>query len=139
MERRQAFGRRVATQQQPQVVRKRPARPSQDTHPVQDTQFAADDIGTETYSPPPPVSESTSVDDELLEWKRARKQTIPWRPLSFTASICFGLAGFVLPDSVNNLVQWPLYALAAASFYVGIKMRRKKRELRKAEKAAAAT
>jgi hypothetical protein len=59
-----------------------------------------------------------SLDDELREWKRARKQNfqIPWRPLSLVASLFFCVASFALPDSVNDVVQWPLYALAAVSF-----------------------
>ena len=66
-----------------------------------------------------------------------RKYQIPWRPIYFMASICFGIASFVLPDSVNNVVQWPLYALMGASFYAGMRMRRKKKAEKKAAKAAA--
>ena len=66
---------------------------------------------TETAEPP--------LDQELLEWTRARKRhfRIPWRQVSLMASLCFGIASFVLPDSVNDSVQWLLYALAAASLY----------------------
>jgi hypothetical protein len=69
--------------------------------------------------------EFSSLDDDLREWKRARKQNfqIPWRPLSLLASLFFCVASFALPDSVNDVVQWPLYALAAASFYVGFRRR----------------
>jgi len=68
----------------------------------------------------------SQLDDDLREWKRARKANfeIPWRPLSLMATLCFGIASFVLPDSVNDTVQWFLYALMAASFYVGIRRRR---------------
>jgi hypothetical protein len=67
----------------------------------------------------------SSLDDDLREWKLARKQNfqIPWRPLSLVASLFFCVASFALPDSVNDVVQWPLYALAAVSFYVGIRRR----------------
>jgi hypothetical protein len=78
----------------------------------------------------PPVNSPTfaqlsSHDEDLQQWKRARKQRFAAlvRPLSFTATACFGIASFVLPDSVNDLVQWPLYALAAVSFYIGIRRR----------------
>jgi len=69
------------------------------------------------------------VDAELEEWKRARRKNfkIPWRPLYIMASICFGIASFVLPDSVNSNVDYLLYALMAASFYAGIKKRREKK------------
>jgi hypothetical protein len=69
--------------------------------------------------------EFSQLDEDLREWKRARKRNfeIPWRPLSLMATLCFGIASFVLPDSVNDTVQWFLYALMAASFYVGIRRR----------------
>ena len=61
------------------------------------------------------------VDHELEAWKQARKQRsrIPWTQLNLMASLCFGVASFVLPDSVNDNVDWLLYALMAASFYAG--------------------
>jgi hypothetical protein len=61
--------------------------------------------------------ESASVDRELQEWKQARAFKIPWRQLSLMASLCFGIASFVLPEPVNTPVQWLLYGLAAASLY----------------------
>ena len=75
----------------------------------------------------PEKSEFSSLDDELREWKQARKRNfeIPWRPLSLMATLCFGLASFALPDSVNDNVQWLLYALAAASLYAGFRKRRR--------------
>ena len=50
--------------------------------------------------------ESSLLDDDLQDWKRARKANfqIPWRPLSLMATLCFGIASFVLPDSVNDTV-----------------------------------
>jgi hypothetical protein len=73
----------------------------------------------------PEKSETPSLDDELRRWKRARRQNfeIPWRPLSLMASMSFGIAAFVLPESVNNAVQWPLYALSAASLYAWFRRR----------------
>jgi len=75
----------------------------------------------------PGKSECDSLDDELRQWKLARKQNfqIPWRPLSLMATLCFGIASFVLPDSVNDDVQWLLYALAAASLYAGFRKRQR--------------
>jgi hypothetical protein len=71
-------------------------------------------------------SEFPSLDDELRQWKLERKRNfeIPWRPLSLMATLCFGIASFVLPDSVNDNVEWLLYALAAASLYAGFRKRR---------------
>jgi hypothetical protein len=75
----------------------------------------------------PEKTEFASLDDELREWKLARKRNfeIPWRPLSIMATLCFGLASFALPDSVNDNVQWLLYALMAASLYAGFRKRRR--------------
>jgi len=70
------------------------------------------------------LSIQPAVDQELQAWKRARAFRIPWRQLSLMASLCFGIASFVLPDSVNENVQWVLYALMAASFLAGITARR---------------
>lgn len=71
-------------------------------------------------------AELPSLDDELREWKRTRKKNfrIPWRQLSLMAGLCFGIASFVLPDSVSDVAQWLLYALMAASFYAGLRKRR---------------
>jgi hypothetical protein len=38
----------------------------------------------------------------------------------------FGIGAWVLPDTVNDNVQWVLYALMAASFYAGFVARRAK-------------
>ena len=74
-------------------------------------------------------AEDRAVDDELREWKKARRKNIrlPWRQISFVASICFGVGSLVLPASVNALVEWPLMGLAAASLIAGFSMRGKPR------------
>ena len=105
-----SFGRRldfqsapVSTRNSVEVAKKIPE--LSDLQPVQ-------------HSIPPTVPEEMSVEDELREWKRSRKRAfkIPWRQLSLMASLCFGLASFVLPEPVNSDVQWLLFALTAASF-----------------------
>jgi hypothetical protein len=75
----------------------------------------------------PEKIELPSLDDELQQWKLERKRNfeIPWRPLSLMATLCFGIGSFVLPDSVNDNVEWLLYALAAASLYAGFRKRRR--------------
>jgi hypothetical protein len=62
-----------------------------------------------------PIGIEKSVDDELAEWKQSRRRVIPWRQLSLMASLSFGIASLVLPDSVAEPVEWLLYALTAAS------------------------
>jgi hypothetical protein len=117
---RQAFGRRIGAQPQtaPMSARVEPIAPS----------VAALFGGTpvEHAAPAAAQTESPSVDRELEEWTRARKQgfKMPWSQLSLMASLCFGIASFVLPDSVNDNVQWLLYALMAVSAYFGFKKRR---------------
>jgi len=70
-----------------------------------------------------------SLADELREWKQSRTSgfEMPWKQISLMASLCFGIASFVLPDGTNAIVNWILYALMAVSFVVGISRRRRKR------------
>ena len=67
-----------------------------------------------------------SVEDEIAAWKAARGSVVPfpWRQLSLMAGLCFGIASFALPAAVNDTMQWPLYALTAISFYVGLHKRK---------------
>jgi hypothetical protein len=67
---------------------------------------------------------SPSVDDEVKEWKKARGFTFPLKPVALMASLCFGVGSFALPASVTEWAQWPLYALSAASLYVGFGRRK---------------
>jgi hypothetical protein len=75
-----------------------------------------------------PASRELSPEEELLAWKaersRERFARIPWRQLSLMAGLCFGIAGFVLPDSANDTLSWLFYALSAASFAAGILKRK---------------
>ncbi|HWY60478.1 MAG TPA: hypothetical protein VNW15_01115 [Rhizomicrobium sp.] len=67
-----------------------------------------------------------SVDDEIKVWKKARGFTFPLKLLTLMASLSFGIASFALPASVTQWAQWPLYALSAASLYVGFGRRKVK-------------
>jgi hypothetical protein len=65
-----------------------------------------------------------SVEDELREWKKSRGRNFPIKPLALMASLCFGIASIALPKELNDEVQYPLYALSAASLYVGFRSKR---------------
>jgi hypothetical protein len=65
------------------------------------------------------------VKEPLMERKPAieRRFKMPWRQLSLMASLCFGVASFVLPDSLNDELNWLLYGLMAISAYAGFSKR----------------
>src|SRR5580693_2537563 len=56
--------------------------------------------------PTSPGETAPSLEDELREWKKSRRKNykLPWRQVSLMASLCFGIAAFVLPDTVNDTV-----------------------------------
>ena len=64
-------------------------------------------------------------DKQPWEWERPEtsRYKLPWRQLSLMASLCFGIASFVLPDSINDELDWLLYGLMAMSMYVGLSKR----------------
>ena len=112
MESRRTFGRRAVPQAPAPCAM--PQAPGRAAEPI-------------PSSLPPDVS-LASIDDEIAAWKAARGSVIPfpWRQLSLMAGLCFGIASFVLPATVNDAVQWPLYALTAISLYVGLRKRKNK-------------
>lgn|ERR1700749_899306 len=88
--------------------------------------FAPVRAGEPVPTPPPTpaneepgVADEISVDQELQAWKDARgsRIAIPWRQVYLMASLCFGIASFVLPDWVNDSVDYLLWALCAMSAY----------------------
>jgi hypothetical protein len=107
----QTFGRRAQT---PKTLPPVPAKFSRPAAPPVKAEVKADTAGP-------------SVDDELREWKKSRRRSFPIRPLALMASLCFGIGSFALPKEINDEVQWPLYALSAASLYVGFRRKREKR------------
>jgi hypothetical protein len=115
-----SFGRRVTQSQSPMARTKVEA-------DEQGGNAASGRAALESPLQPFPASPNLpSVEQELLEWRQGRQGfKVPWRPLSLMASLCFGIASFVLPDSVNDNVQWLLYALMAASLYAGFSKRRR--------------
>jgi len=71
-----------------------------------------------------PPSSELPVDEELRRWKAERSQTLfyrlPWKQFSLFASISFGVASFVLPDSVNDAVNYLLWGLSLIGFAIWI-------------------
>jgi hypothetical protein len=120
MANRQGFGRRI----DPQAANK----PPQSAVPAQPAAAPPNATGAAAASP---ISafEEPSVDSELRAWKQARgsRFKMPWSQLSLMASLCFGIASFVLPDSVNSNVDWLLWGLAIMSGWVWYSNRRKKK------------
>jgi hypothetical protein len=109
---RPAFGRRITPQAQPTA--------------------ATQALGSVAASPPVPANEETevlddaSVDQELQAWKEARgsRFQMPWQQIYLMASLCFGIASFVLPDWMSDGVDyllWILCGLSALAWYNGRK------------------
>jgi hypothetical protein len=123
MPNRQAFGRRI----NPQAVNRPQPTASQPVAPCETVTAVVDPM--ELAAPTPNTAENQSPDMEPRAWKQARDSRfkMPWSQLSLMASLCFGIASFVLPDSVNESVDWLLWALAIMSFGVWFSDRRKKK------------
>jgi len=112
------FGRRTTTS-------RLGARTMETRDPVKPAEFA---LGKEPAGHAPELLKhiaSPPIDDEFREWKKARKRHsgLPWRQLALMASVCFGVASLVLPDSVSDTLDWVLYGLMAASAYAGLSRR----------------
>ena len=73
---------------------------------------------------PAPAPPADSIADELMAWKKSRGPSPYLKPLALTASLCFGIASVALPEHINDWVQYPLYALSAASLYAGFRRKR---------------
>jgi len=114
-----SFGRRVNPQHSAPVARP----PVVVSRPKSKPDLAA--IADEPASRPAGGQPPFADDDELQAWKKARRFTIPWRQISLMATLCFGVASFVLPAATNDAVQWLLLALMAASVYAGFAKRRR--------------
>jgi len=117
---RQAFGRRVSPQGFPASPRRAPVQPIQASQPV----------GAEVAAPAVVPGDQPSLDAELSAWKKERGSQfkMPWSQLSLMASLCFGIASFVLPDSVNQNVDWLLWGLTIMSAWVWYSNRKKTKE-----------
>lgn len=69
------------------------------------------------------VSPSANNEWREREQPAERKFKVPWRQVALMASLCFGIASFVLPDTINDDLDWLLYGLMAISAYVGLSNR----------------
>ena len=116
-----AFGRRAVAQPQPWLSKPRAPAYSGDSGP---DESESADVALSADSTWP--TDTADIEDEIREWKQARKRSfkIPWRQVYVVGGLCFGLASFVVPDSVGGLFSWVLYGLAAASFYAGWRKRK---------------
>lgn len=117
-----AFGRRVVARHTLQHAAKAADDLSSEPEAVAEIQALA---GTLIF---PLEEQEISPEEELQAWKRERRRErlsrFPWRQLSIMAGLCFGIAGFVLPDTVNDAVSWLLYGMMAASLAFGFARRR---------------
>lgn len=115
----QTFGRRAQSAPRPMRIAPQPAAELPERAAPESIAPPMPDFGAAQFS-----SHETSLDEDLREWKETRRFQIPWRPLWWMASASFGIGSLVLPDSVNDSVDWLLYALMAASFCAGFIKRR---------------
>lgn len=113
------FGRRNVAPQREFSRARGPARQDPPEPP------AVVDTPLESSVLPPPHPAATQFDEELRQWKQTRRQAykIPWRQLTLMASLCFGIAALVLPDTISSGLDWLLYAMMAAGFYTGLRRR----------------
>jgi hypothetical protein len=113
------FGRRSRPQQQP--LR---ARPKLDLRVPATKSIVADVSADQSLLSHKEIA-FPYVDNELPEWEQPPKWRLkmPWRQLALMASLCFGIASFVLPDSINDELEWFLYGLTAMSLYAGVSRR----------------
>lgn len=118
---RPAFGRRITPQAQPAA----PARAARIVEPV-----AAPSAVSPAQTTVPP--EEISVDQDVQAWKDARgsRFIVPWRQIYLMASLCFGIASFVLPDWMNDSVDYLLWILCGLSAFAWYNGRKKKAEIK---------
>lgn len=111
MQKSRTFGRR--TSQATPMPRPKPPAPLPRLEPAA-PQHAA-------LFPPEPDGTFEVEEPQDVAEKSRRRFPFPWRPLSLIAGLSFGIGSFALPDSINDIAQWPLGVLALVSFYVGLR------------------
>ena len=114
-----SFGRRTISRPQPLRAAPKLDLPAPDAKPV------VADV---------PADQASLLHKEIMfpradgEWREREqpikpKLKIPWRQVALMASLCFGIASFVLPDSISDDLDWLLYGLMAISAYAGFSKR----------------
>jgi hypothetical protein len=114
------FGRRSSPQpQQPLRARRQGDAPADGTRPAF-AAAAADQSSLLHGNTTLKYIESQSPEEQAAVQVRFK---MPWRQLALMASLCFGIASFVLPDATNDALQWVLYGLMAMSLFAGLSRR----------------
>jgi hypothetical protein len=77
----------------------------------------------------PPSSQKLTVEQELEQWKEARKIRKrsfkePWRSVSIVAGLGFVCTSWMLPESVSLVAQIALGVLSLGSFLAGWRARK---------------
>lgn len=74
--------------------------------------------------PAPAAPPGDPVAEEIAAWKRARpRPPFPWKPFAWTLSLCAMIASLALPDTVNDVIAYALYAVAVIGFLSGLSRR----------------
>ena len=86
----------------------------------------------------PPAHEPPSLEQELKEWKEARRRhkrsfREPWRSVSIVAGLGFAATSWIVPDSVADVTELALGVLTVGSFYAGWRGRKTTQPSRTAE------
>ena len=114
-----AFGRRTVAQPQPLRTGPKPHLPAPEPKPAIADAAADHAALLQREILFPQASEDWRGQDQTIK----PKFKVPWRQVALMASLCFGIASFVLPDTVNDDLDWLLYGLMAISAYVGLSKR----------------
>jgi hypothetical protein len=120
---RRNFGRRIQTRQPGTISSGAISRP-----PAADPAAGEPVLAAAVAAANPPAPQIAPVDDdELQAWKAARRKAmhLPWRQIAIMAGLSFAVASFVLPEALNDALQWPLSALVAISLYMGWRNRKR--------------
>ena len=114
-----AFGRRTIPQPQPLRAGPKPHLPAPEAKPAIADMAAEHAALLQREILFPQASEDWRGKDQAIK----PKFKVPWRQVALMASLCFGIASFVLPDTINDDLDWLLYGLMAISAYVGLSKR----------------
>jgi hypothetical protein len=123
MQQSNVFGRRVS----PSTAVQKPAPKPRAAPPVESREIAqvpSPVLHNEDAPVQPPLREPPPLEQELEEWKAARKRhkrsfREPWRTVSIVAGLGFAATSWMVPGSVANVTEVALGVLTAGSIYAG--------------------